>query len=88
MNGSIVRGISKAAPDIRRLSGPAAGGGYVLRKGPKVKVPRACGFKRFGRISLAGPGPLRRPAVERPNFVGCSRAVLRAADGGSQFVIL
>jgi hypothetical protein len=27
----------KAAPDIRS-SGPAAGGGYVLRAGPKVKV--------------------------------------------------
>jgi hypothetical protein len=27
----------KAAPDIR-ISGPAAGGGYVLRTGPKVKV--------------------------------------------------
>jgi hypothetical protein len=27
----------KAAPDIRQ-SGPAAGGGYVLRAGPKVKV--------------------------------------------------
>src|SRR3981081_4317055 len=27
----------KAAPDIR-TSGPAAGGGYVLRAGPKVKV--------------------------------------------------
>lgn len=27
----------KAAPDIRQ-SGPAAGGGYVLRTGPKVKV--------------------------------------------------
>jgi hypothetical protein len=35
--GSIVRGDFKAAPDIR-LSGPAAGGGYVLRVGVKVKV--------------------------------------------------
>jgi hypothetical protein len=39
VNGSIVRGISKAAPDIRSLNGPDAGGGYVLRKGRKVKVP-------------------------------------------------
>jgi hypothetical protein len=34
--GSIVSGDFKAAPDIRQ-SGPAAGGGYVLRVGPKVK---------------------------------------------------
>src|SRR4051795_11111903 len=33
--GSSVRG--KAAPDIRQ-SGPAAGGGYVLRAGLKVKL--------------------------------------------------
>jgi hypothetical protein len=36
--GSIVRGDFKAAPDIRQ-SGPAAGGGYVLRVRLKVKVP-------------------------------------------------
>jgi hypothetical protein len=34
--GSIVSGDFKAAPDIRR-SGPAAGGGYLLRSAPKVK---------------------------------------------------
>jgi len=31
-------GISKAAPDIRFQGGPAAGGGYVLRKMREVKV--------------------------------------------------
>jgi hypothetical protein len=35
--GSIVRGNSKAAPDIRQ-SGPAAGSGYVLRGRHKVKA--------------------------------------------------
>jgi len=35
--GSIVRGEINAAPDIR-TGGPAAGGGYLLRTGPKVKV--------------------------------------------------
>jgi hypothetical protein len=35
--GSIVSGDFKAAPDIRQ-SGPAAGGGYVLRTGVKVKA--------------------------------------------------
>jgi hypothetical protein len=33
-------GISKAAPDIRFVNGPAAGGRYVLPKRPKVKVGR------------------------------------------------
>src|SRR5215470_5653145 len=31
-------GISIAAPDIRSLSGPAAGGGYLTPDGPKVKA--------------------------------------------------
>jgi hypothetical protein len=35
--GSIVSGDFKAAPDIRQ-NGPATGGWYVLRTGPKVKV--------------------------------------------------
>src|ERR1700712_1334337 len=35
--GSIVRGNFKAAPDIR-FNGPAAGGGYLLPVGQKVKV--------------------------------------------------
>jgi hypothetical protein len=46
----------KAAPDIRQ-SGPAAGGGYVLRAGPKVKVRGTGGFRirsnapyRIGKI--------------------------------------
>jgi hypothetical protein len=37
--GSIVSGDFKAAPDIRQ-NGPAAGGGYVLRAGRKVKAAR------------------------------------------------
>src|SRR3979411_730113 len=36
----------KAAPDIRQ-SGPAAGGGYVLRAGPKVKVAGRRGAEPF-----------------------------------------
>jgi hypothetical protein len=47
--GSIVRG--KAAPEIRQ-SGPAAGGGYVLRRGLKVKARgnRSCpAFDRCAR---------------------------------------
>jgi hypothetical protein len=36
----------KAAPDIRQ-SGPAAGGGYVLREGPKVKVSACRGGDRI-----------------------------------------
>jgi len=39
--GSVVSGDFKAAPDIRQ-SGPAAGGGYVLRAGLKVKEFRGC----------------------------------------------
>src|ERR1700674_3334433 len=38
----------KAAPDIRQ-SGPAAGGGYVLRAGPKVKVG---GDRLFERAAI------------------------------------
>jgi len=38
-SGLDFRGIFKAAPDIR-INGPAAGGGYVLRNRPKVKVMR------------------------------------------------
>jgi hypothetical protein len=38
-SGLDFRGIFKAAPDIR-INGPAAGGGYVLRTGSKVKVRR------------------------------------------------
>ena len=62
--GSIVRGEFKAAPDIR-LSGPAAGGGYVLREQPKVKVswnprlqkPREAGVTGSVKIKgLAGEG--------------------------------
>src|SRR4030088_965151 len=40
--GSIVSGDFKAAPDIRQ-SGPAAGGGYVLRVGLKVKARGTAG---------------------------------------------
>ena len=36
-SGLDFRGIFKGAPDIR-INGPAAGGGYVLRPGRKVKV--------------------------------------------------
>src|SRR5882724_6074132 len=44
----------KAAPDIRQ-SGPAAGGGYVLRRAPKVKVPGT----GETRTPSNGPGPDR-----------------------------
>src|SRR4030088_3168353 len=61
--GSIVRGNLKAAPDIRP-SGPAAGGGYVLPVGQKVKVGRelariganAHAADRLSRNSNARPG--------------------------------
>jgi hypothetical protein len=36
-SGLVCSGEFKAAPDIRQ-NGPAAGGGYVLPAGPKVKV--------------------------------------------------
>jgi hypothetical protein len=36
-NGLDCSGDFKAAPDIRQ-NGPTAGGGYVLRKAPKVKM--------------------------------------------------
>src|SRR5213082_1422831 len=43
--GSIVRGISKPRR-ISAISGPAAGGGYVLPSGPKVKVSEDQGRTR------------------------------------------
>jgi hypothetical protein len=57
--GSIVREDFKAAPDIRQ-SGPAAGGGYVLRARPKVKVARNQRFRmrsnapEFGSVEIKG----------------------------------
>src|SRR5947209_9770159 len=47
--GSIVRGIFKAAPDIRQ-NGPTAGAGYVLRGTPKVKT----GNRPAARLILGG----------------------------------
>jgi hypothetical protein len=46
----------KAAPDIRQ-SGPAAGGGYVLRAGPKVKVVGTEELK--DRLQRAGTGSVK-----------------------------
>jgi|SRR5216683_7532736 len=54
--GSIVRGNLKAAPDIRQ-SGPAAGGGYVLPVGQKVKVGRTEGRRLGCPHQPAGPLP-------------------------------
>jgi hypothetical protein len=51
-SGLDFRGIFKAAPDIR-INGPAAGGGYVLRNRPKVKV------RRNNRLEGAGTDRLR-----------------------------
>src|ERR1700731_1065410 len=51
----------KAAPDIR-TSGPAAGGGYVLRKAPKVKAGEPLRRTPFGR---AGAEPVRIRACPR-----------------------
>src|SRR3979411_1002540 len=57
--GSIVSGDFKAAPDIRQ-NGPAAGGGYVLRAGPKVKVWGTKGqgsgsnVPEFGSVEING----------------------------------
>jgi len=48
--GSIVRGNFKAAPDIR-FNGPAAGGGYLLPVGQKVKVPSGRIARPVQRIS-------------------------------------
>jgi hypothetical protein len=47
----------KAAPDIRQ-SGPAAGGGYVLRAGPKVKV-RGTGVSVAGGFRIRSNAPYR-----------------------------
>jgi hypothetical protein len=61
--GSIVRGNFKAAPDIR-LSGPAAGGGYVLRAGQKVKI---CGCREAPR-SLAASEPVDFRMLQAPTY--------------------
>src|SRR3982074_154563 len=51
--GSIVRGISKPRR-ISAISGPAAGGGYLLPRGPKVKVSEDRGSSRGSNSAGVG----------------------------------
>src|ERR1700680_496214 len=60
----------KAAPEIR-LSGPAAGGGYVLRAGPKVK---AGGNRSLGDRLKAGSRLGLK--MQRPCCLGWSDSTL------------
>src|SRR6266403_1046051 len=77
--GSIVRGISKPRR-ISAISGPAAGGGYVLRRGRKVKVSEDRRYKlrlkrrRVGSVKINGlswqewqGSNLRPPVLEFAN---------------------
>jgi hypothetical protein len=71
VNGSMVRGFQKPRR-ISAINGPAAGGAYVLRKGPNVKVPPTAGFAALRRISP--------PLVWRASS---TRAFLRRAAQGA-----
>src|SRR5882724_10782467 len=71
----------KAAPDIR-TGGPAAGGGYVLRKAPKVKVRGSGRPPAPTRGSALKPARKRKPAPSRLNpssTSGARRILVRRA---------
>jgi hypothetical protein len=59
----------KAAPDIR-INGPAAGGGYVLRTAPKVKVSG----NRRETVRLEGAGIGDRVAARVTAPIGISES--------------
>src|SRR5260370_41316198 len=84
----------KAAPDIRQ-SGPAAGGGYVLRTGPKVKVEGTAGLLsarglpwRASQSDIAGAAPAggqkARPA---PSLSGLNSRRLQQCPNDSTVAV-